>query len=63
MVTQQQYDEAVSNLTDRIIKAAKDINNNPEKAEKFIRDNTNNIYKCGMEIGKLSVTRELFFEG
>jgi len=63
MVTQKQYDEAVSKLIDRIIKASKDINNNPEKAETFIRTNVNNIYKCGQEIGKLSVTRELFFEG
>ena len=55
-----QYDIAVETLIDSIIRAAKQIDDQPEKVEKYIRETIAIIYHVGKEIGKSALVEELF---
>jgi len=55
-----QYDIAVEKLIDSIIRAAKQIDDKPEKVEKYIREKIAIIYHVGQEIGKSALIEEVF---
>lgn len=60
MTTEQQLDEGVQRVLVQILKAAKDYNNNPEKAHEYIVRKVNAIYIAGKEMGKQSLLDNLF---
>ena len=59
-VKMQDFEEAFIKMKESIIKAAKDYENNPEKSETYIRKRLNDLWHCGKEVGKLSLTNEIF---
>lgn len=59
-VTERQFDEAVANLIESIIRASYKIQDNPERVEKYIREKINNIYIVGKHVGNTALVNELF---
>ena len=57
----KQFDDKVDVLIDSIIKAAKVIHDKPG-AEDYIRRKIADIYYVGKEVGKMTLTNELFNE-
>lgn len=58
--TEKELDEGVQKVIIQILRAAQDFNNNPEKAEKYIRKRINDIYTCGKAMGRQLVVGEIF---
>lgn len=58
--TEKQLDEGVQKVLIQILRAAQDFNNNPGKAEEYIRRKVNAIYTCGKEMGRQLIVDEIF---
>jgi hypothetical protein len=55
----KEFDDKVKVLIDSIVNAAKVIHEKP-KAEDYIRRKIADIYHVGKEVGKISLTNEIF---
>jgi hypothetical protein len=55
----KQIDDKVQELIDSIVRAAKAIHEKPN-AEAYIRRKIADIYYAGKEVGKMSLTDEIF---
>jgi predicted HTH transcriptional regulator len=53
-------EKAYFNKVNQIMKAVEDYNNNPVKAEKYIRNQIDNIWEAGKKTGSMCVVDELF---
>jgi len=59
-LTEQQFNRDVAGVTDNIMKAVKDYQHNPEKAERYIRRKIKDMAKAGQLYSELSITNQLF---
>lgn len=59
-MTMLELDKGVELLINSIMKATKDYQNNPEKAEEYIRRKVAAIYQAGKEIGREYALNDIF---
>jgi len=59
-LTEQQFNNKVTGVTNNIMKAVKDYQHNPKKAEIYIRRKIKDIAKAGQLQSELSILDELF---
>lgn len=58
--TIQDIKDAMSKLTESVVRAARKHKDEPEKVEDYIRRKMNVAYMAGHHVGKSEVTNELF---
>jgi predicted GTPase len=56
-----QFDKAVQDLTDSIVRAAHKINDS-DRAEQYIREKIALIYEAGQHVGSSALVNEIFNE-
>jgi hypothetical protein len=60
MITEQQFNSSIEAVINNILKASADYNNNPEKAEEYIRRKIRDISRASIMYSEISITNELF---
>lgn len=60
MASKANFDKAVQDLTESLVRATRKHKDEPEKVEAYIRNKVDLIYKAGQEVGNTSVLTEIF---